>query len=42
MIYEQDQERYIGLFSKDGFHEGQGMYKFFNGEIYTGAWKDGL
>jgi hypothetical protein len=41
MNYQLDNESYIGDWF-DGVQEGQGMFKFFNGEIYNGQWKDGL
>ena len=41
MFYQEMEETYIGEF-KNGVYEGQGILKFFNGEIYNGGWKDGL
>ena len=41
IIFKEMEESYIGEF-KNGVYEGQGIFKFFNGEIYNGGWKDGL
>jgi hypothetical protein len=37
MKYELDNESYIGDW-KNEVQEGDGMFKFYNGEIYNGGW----
>lgn len=41
LTLHENNERYIGLF-KEGKRFGIGIYKYFDGTIYTGEWEDNV